>query len=396
MLISAVTPKIIRWPTAFAALWLCWAGPAWAGSGGEDAGTLQAFLDAVCTAVGIGVPGGPNGTMCPPRYQYPTLATSPITELILQIAAFENAPPEMVRYTNNVSPTASLNALNPPAGSPTDQTQIVLSSLTPLAFLSPPTAHQQLAATQLGDRAANSFFYAGTNGVPQTPPDTLFLVYDYPARTGKVYAKGQDIADISLPLVVLNAKLSQTAVPTVLQIRGRASPCAGGPPCYTANAVGDFLGLGGGKSQTVPAAELGLNVKLVFGPSANSPTSHAILQVEAKIVLTGAPSPGTGIDPEYFFNPIASLALPAVFTTDLYGFTSFPSKDLPAGALGIGVAPGAMLGPPTVPGGPPTPPFTAAIANNFNGLLGTPPAAASAYLAIATDGETLVSTPVSP
>lgn len=388
MFVSAIVAKIAR-PAMLAALCICCAAPAWAGGGGEDAGTLQAFLDSVCTALGIGVPGGPNGTICPPRYQYPTLATSPITEIVLQIAAFENTPVEMVRYINNISPTSAFNGLNPPAGSPTDQTQIVLSKLTPLAFVSPPTAHGQFTATQLGDRAANSFFYAGTNGVPGTPPDTLFLTYDYPARTARGYAKGQDIADISVPLVVVNGDFSQRSVPTVLQIRGAASPCAGGPPCYTVNAVGDFLGLGSGKAQTVPAPELGLNVTLAFGSSANAEASHASLQVQAKLALTST------LDPEYFSNPIAPPTFPAVFMTDQLGFQP-PAKDLPAGALGIGVAPGAMLGPPVVAGGPPTPPFTASIANNFNGLLGTPPPAVSAYLAIATDGETLVSIPVSP
>jgi len=277
---------------------------------------------------------------------------------------------------------AAINAVNPPAGVP-----FVSSRLMPLAFISPLTnLGKALVVTQPGNDDANSFFYAGTDGVLNTAPTTLYLSYDYPARTIPFFVKGQDIADIALPLVVVNSDFSQRAVPTVLRVRGTSTPCSGGPPCYKTTAVGDFKGMGSGNTQSIPASDIGLNLKLSFAASPNSKVPHAIFELPVSLVMVSE------TDPEYFAstpNP-ASPFLGAAWngSADELGFTGFPANELSKGAIGIGIAPGAALGPTNGP------PFTANIANNFNIFGGSPPSAVGAFLAIATDGETLVSAPV--
>lgn len=315
------------------------AGPAWAGGGGADAGTLQSFLDGtVCPFLGI--------ANCPQLFPN-------VTELVLETAGLENAPPEMVRAANSIPPTAAVTVGNPPAGSP-----FVLSNVSPLSFISPATRRGALTVAQPGDQSANSFFYAATDGIsPTQAPDTLFLVYDYPPLTNPTAANagGRDIADITLPLTVLQGDGSEVAVPTVIQVIG-----TGCKTCYKVQAVGNFPGKG---TQTVKAEDLGLAVTLAFQPSPNSAASHAVLQVQVPLLVTAN-------DPAYFFDPISTV-LPAIFVNPEFGFTP--------GFLGlpIGMAPVAAQ-------------FTANIANNS----GADVPAVNAYAAIATDGETLVSAPL--
>jgi hypothetical protein len=320
------------------ALWLG-AGSAWAGGGGgADAGTLQSFLtDSLCPFLGM------SPSICP------TLPN--VTELVLEVAGLENAAPEMVRAMNSIAPTASVNAVNPPAGSP-----FALSNVTPLAFVSSPTGSGMVNVTQLGDASANSFFYAATDGIsPTLPPTTLYLVFDYPPLTNPtpVTAKGLDLADITIPLTKLSGypdNIIETPLPITLQIRG-----APGSPGYTVLASGNFPG------SPVAASALGLTVTLTFQNSPNSAAKHAIIQVQAPLLITNA------TDPAYFFYPIPAFLAP-VFTVDLIG-TKFSGSQ-------IGVGPVASQ-------------FTANIASTSGGGRLVP--AVNAYLAIATDGETLVS-----
>ena len=325
------------------ALSLCFAGPARAGGGGADAGTLQSFLnDTLCPFLGM--------TSCPQLFPN-------VTELVLETAGLENAPPEMVRAMNSIPPTAAVTVGNPPAGSPFPST-VPPPNVAPLAFVSPGQSHGALVVTQPGDASANSFFYAATNGIsPSSSPDTLFLVYDYPPLTNPTAAtaRHRDIADIMLPLSVLQADGSEILVPTVLQVIG-----TGCKTCYKVQAVANFPGKG---TQTVKAQDLGLNVTLAFQSSPNSAASHAVFQVQVPLLVTAN-------DPAYFNDPISAV-LPAIFVNPEFGFTP--------GFLGlpIGMAPVAVQ-------------FTANIANNS----GTGVPAVNAYLAIATDGETLVSAPL--
>src|SRR5205807_8057583 len=122
---------------------------------------------------------------------------------------------------------------------------------------------------QPGSQNANSFFYAATNGIAGQAPDTLFLVYDYPPLTHSSFAKGQFVADVTVPLGVLNANGTETEAPTKIQVRG-STGCGKIAPCISATAVGTF----GSTLQSVSAATLGLTVTLAIQPSTNSSVPH--------------------------------------------------------------------------------------------------------------------------
>ena len=336
---SVRSSMISRLAGAVAALWLSGVGSAWAG-GSADAGALQAAL---------GKPDGTSGlcaalhmTSCP---QLPT-----ITQLVLEIAALANATPEMVRYANSVPQTAAVNAVNPPAGFPV----VGLADVSvPLAFISDGAT---VVVTDLNDDSANSFFYAATNGVSGLSPDTLYLFYEYLPLTNQSFAKGQFIADITVPLVVYSNG-TESPAPTMIQIRG-ATGCGKTSPCVSTTAIGNF-----GKGTVArDAADLGIIVTLDFS------TGHAIFGVQVKLLVINSPT----IDLAYFSNPNDLLYKGATFTgTGKLGFTP---KFL---GLPVGVAPVAAI-------------YAANIANTS----GASVPAVSAYLAIGTDGETLLSAPL--
>jgi hypothetical protein len=338
---------ISRLGGAVAAMWLCAAGSAWAGAGGGggDAGTLQSFL---------------TNTLCP----FLGMSTCPqllpnVTELVLETAGLENAPPEMVRVMNAIPTTTTVNAGNPPAGDPSSLSPFPLSNVTPLAFK--PGARGTVGVTQLGDSSANSFFYAATDGIsPTLPPTTLYLVFDYPPLTNSTpaSARGNDLADICLPLTVLNSDNTETPMPTLLRVLNANSP--------PGNAV-VVVGSCSGGAPTAMASDLGLTATVTFQSSPNSATKHAVIEVQIPLLVTGA------TDPAYFFNPL-SLVLPAIFTVPVPGVT--PNvKGLPQ--LPIGMSPVAAQ-------------FKASIANNSGATV----PAVNAFGAIATDGEVLVSAPL--
>src|SRR5215469_9694887 len=106
---------------AFAAVSLS-AGPARAGGGGADAGSLQMVLTDVCSALTIPCPNLPT-----------------VSQLVLEIAALKTAPLELVRAVGGLSPVAVVNAVNPTPSSPlippTDAPPVA-----PLAFISGMTA----------------------------------------------------------------------------------------------------------------------------------------------------------------------------------------------------------------------------------------------------------------
>ena len=81
MLRFARSLKIARTVAAVAALWLCIGQSAKAGDGGEDLGSLQQYINAVCGAFRM--------SSCP---QIPT-----ISQAVLQVAAFVDIAPEAVR-----------------------------------------------------------------------------------------------------------------------------------------------------------------------------------------------------------------------------------------------------------------------------------------------------------
>jgi hypothetical protein len=133
------------------------------------------------------------------------------------------------------------------------------------------------------------------------------VIFDFLPRIRQTFEKGENVAEISLPLVVLNGDGGERPVPTTVRIR---AACSGGPACLTADAVGDFTG--SGTPQRHAATELGLNVSLAFGPSLISADPHAILEVDVGLIVTQKNNPA------YFNNPISPAA---AFTAEGFGFT---------------------------------------------------------------------------
>jgi len=408
MHVRAKSVNILSLAFAAAAIWLWGASAAWAGDGGADAGTIQSFLNTICSSLGI--------APCP---QLPT-----VTQGTLEIAGLGYARPESIRRSQNVAP-GSVFAGNPPpipgsAGNPVvlvvlPVTPLAFSNLalTPLAFISPETGWASKAkafapVTQPYDPDANSFFYAVTTydkvgGQPQA----LNLFYDDLSRANRIFFKGQQVAKLSLPLVVYDsnacatnppAGCTETEVMTILDVR---AVCTGGANCLTAYAVADFSAFGTQKcgslvsAQSCTAADLGVSFALVFGASPTLSRSHAIFEVQAPLVVTVANDP-------VHFN--ANYNSPQV---NLIGSATFGTEDL---GSALAFLPGKVIGVATYPapvcaGGaacptaqPPAPPpnfqsnfgFCASLPDNIGALH----PAVAAFLDIATDGEALVSAPL--
>ncbi|HEY3911524.1 MAG TPA: hypothetical protein VGM07_16805 [Stellaceae bacterium] len=364
-----------------AALCLYRAEPAWAGDGGEDAGTVQGFLNLVCSGLGL--------SPCP---QLPT-----VSQGVLELAGLLNARPEAVRAGQDVPGSAVYAgnvAISPPPS---------LASLTPLAFRGAMTGRGQATPTQLYDPAADSFFYAVTTfGTVEgnSQPQTLNLFYDYLLRTVPVFIKGQTVAKISLPLTVLNSNGTERFVcgargcpasEATLQI---TATCTGGPACLAGTVSGDFAG--SGTQQSYPAADLGVAFGETFGASPISKLPHATFAVRVPLIVTNVN------DAPYFaFNNIANAQ---VFIAEDTGFLAPVLGD----GVSVGIPPyaappcsssaGTACPMPTSPTTPPPPPssygFCASFSNNFTGPIGNPAPAVAAFVQIGTDGETLASTPL--
>jgi hypothetical protein len=181
-----------------------------------------------------------------------------VTQQAIEIAGLTNESPDVVRVISSVCippgcPQVAVNAVNGRAKSPPLGSFDALWYLTPLAFTLGPVA------TQYGDPAAKSFFYAvvlaGANGQPQN----LGLFYDLPG-TNKLVVP----VTLSLPLVVLNSDGSERAVAATLN-----AVCVGFG-CGNATVSGDF---GTGKSK-YSASALGLDLDFAFVPSPNSSVPH--------------------------------------------------------------------------------------------------------------------------
>ena len=319
---SVRSSRIFSLAGAVAAVWLCGTGSAWAGhGGGGDASSLQmALLDPLCDFLGM--------TSCP---QLPT-----INQIVLEISALENTPPNLVRsqvigvqlgpvpgactvagnFSFPVCDTLAINAVNPPLRSnlgPLSPSPIALaslsnpttlaaspivlsnlSSLTPLAFIGPLNNPGNAVPVPPGANGANSFFYAVTTRA-NGQPDTLTLFFDYPPQTNPTFAKGQVVAKISLPLEVLKADGSERLVcgpqgcPASVATLKVSANCNGGPACLTANVMGDFSVAG--TTETRSAADLGLEFGLVFSSSPNATQPHAIFEVRAPLLVTGPTNP---------------------------------------------------------------------------------------------------------
>ena len=386
---------------AVAALGLCCAGPAWAGDGGNDLGTLNNGLADLCSSL--------ENTFSVPLPSCPQAPT--ITQGILQLASWSLVPNEMISAVNSIPIGQRVNAGSPsipPVGPtpppitsalPITGTELsnLLANLTPIAFIS--SSPGPAKATQLYNTDADVFLYGvaslSNSSTQSVQPDTLYLLYDDTSRTNGNLNQGATVAEFSLPLVVLSSDgTTERQVPATLQFRATS---AGN--CSTSTVVGNFSGASS-RSQTLLAAQVGVNCAVVFAPSPLSAKSHAIFELAVPLVVT------MKTDPLYFFNPISNLEpVGFSFKTDETGF--IPPSVLPPqtpilGANGnsIGIGPAAVPLCTGLPCPPPTPPapVSALCANlpagNGNGQAPVPGVAA--YYAITTVGETLLSAAVPP
>jgi hypothetical protein len=405
---------ISRLAGAVAVLWLCGTGAAWAGGGSGDLVSLNNALGDLCT---VTLPMfGVNLPFCP---QAPTT-----TQGVLQLAAWSVVPPEMFRATNAIPLGSAVDAGNPsialtynfgttpppittfpvPATAGPGKVSLsnLLPNLKPLAFISAAQTHQKTAtAAQLYNGDADTFVYAVASGLLDhgQQPDTLFLLYEDLSRDNQAFNNGQTVADVSLPLTVLNGAVLKNGSPnpnsgierpviTKLEVKS----CANGPAsCFMATATGDFLGIG--TQQTLGPAScgaplmalIGVNCAVVFAPSPISTHPHAFIEVAVPLLVTAA------TDPLYIpFNPYANVAGP--FTGDIPGF---PAGSSILGSSGsIGIAPGAVpLYSTTTPALPLPPTFAlcASLPDNSNGPGAHIWPAVAAYYAMSTAGETFLS-----
>jgi hypothetical protein len=406
---------------AAAVLWLCATGSAWAGGGGggEDLGSLNEMVKSSCSLLGI-----PTAS-CP---QLPT-----ISQAVLQVAAWQNTPPEAVRATNSIVMGNHVDAGNPSRPPAQDKTVTVngkpvtltitefpvpsvsmppaigladlLPALTPLAFSS--QNPEPSLVKRLYDPSADTFVYAVASGTG-LQPNTLYFFLEDLSRVNAHLPHGKTVAQISFLLTVLNSDLvTERAVPTTLLFR---VPDTGKPSCSASSVVGDFNG--SGTAQTLnDVSAIGVDCAVVFSSSPISARAHAIFEVKLLPLITGATLSPPNTDPTYFtyvdlfdinFNnfygksvpPLSPLDNPLPFFGDELGST--PATGV-LGTLGkyIGVAPSA--GPLCTSTGCPSPTFS--LCANLPGGHGNgshPIPAVAAFYAIATDGETYLSAPIVP
>ena len=404
---SRKTSAISRVAGAVTAAWLCGSGAAWAGGGSGDLDTVQSFLNALCPILKM--------TTCP---LLPT-----VTQGVLELAALGNSPPEITHVRTNNLAGSNVYVNNPAAAIPLDPitgaTQMPfpldstttptlsdqLATLTPLAFKSISGSKGTTAAvTQLVDPKADAFLFAvtvssvGFQFAKSGPvPDMAYFFYDDLFRNNTTFTIGQIAAKFSLPLTVLKSNGFEDP-PVMITLLIKAT-CSGGPTCLQAFAFGGPIG---DSSKAVPASQLGIKFALVFGASPASAQPHAIFEVAAPLLVTGASCndanglPITGCIPNtdpaysYFLNTgnngprnlgtvTAFGSLGDVGYTPTTSFGIFPPPPAKIGLAPSALAPASNTGPIFQ--------LCAALPDNSTKLK----PAVGAYYAIATDGSMLLS-----
>jgi hypothetical protein len=395
---------ISRFAGVVTGLWLCGMGAAWAGTGGSDLG-IQSVVDGVCLDVSMTCPKVPT-----------------ITQAILQMSGVATAAPDYVRGPQGnlavagftgvlcsvsggiLGPQGSLlpvcsqanavNAVNPLVASPVAVSD--LPSFTPLAFT---TGKGQAVPVPFGTKGADSFFYAVAAG-PNDEPNTLIVIFDYPTLTSSNFQNGQVVANVSLPLQVLNSNGSERLIcgpqspnssTTSCQVslaQLQINACNSGSACvkgFAYNVVGDFSSPG--TSSTASLSQLNIQASASFGSSPNSSRSHFILEVQVPLLVT------QGNDPAYFgLTPSDAVVNSGSFTfvNQLTGLpTAFTAELKPTFGIAPQTAPACPSG--SCPPPATTYPFCASFAGNGGGPLTS---AVATFLVVGTDATTYVSSPV--
>jgi hypothetical protein len=389
---------------AVAAIWLCYASPAWAGGGGADSGSLLSSLSQLCADLLI--PSCPQYPAYLTRTTPPSPVNSPATPIVVELAAWQNWNPDTVRTVDSdcfqfgtligegffYCPQIAVNATNPPANSPLSTA--ALPSLNALAFVSNPAPMVTLTVTQNSDPKATSSVYAVVE--PGTGFLDLFVENLNDASTK--HSKGQVVAAVTFPLAVLvNGTTTESSVFATLQI---TSTCNGAAACFSANVLVDLSG--GTKPKLYSAAALGINFTSSSSPSPTYEVQIPLLvnpQTDPFYFLTSASLPQcpNGI------NQISGICNAFSQTNPPNGFTPKFLKNTVVGMAPSaapqcpGAQPGAtcpMTYPTTTPVPQPLSPtfgFCAYLSNNA--YMSNSPDAAF-FLAIGPDGTTYVSSPV--
>jgi hypothetical protein len=364
---------ISRFTVAVAAIWMYGAGSAWAGGGGESLTTLQNLISDICGDFGV--------SNCPD--------TPTVTQAVLAVAALENSPPEMVRALNSIAPGSALDAGNaaavPPTPFPLTTTTSptlseFLSTLKPLAFISSQQGTTPAVPAQLYDPNANTFFYAVASGTTValtglTEPTALLLFHEDVSRIVPVFLNSQIVAKVSVPLTTFNTS-TDTENPAVITTLEVVATCTGGPSCLQAYAIGGI----GTPTKPIPVANLGINFAAVFSASPISTIPHLIFEFAVPQLVTEF------TDQLHFwfanlgeYGPI-NLSIPSAFFTDDDGSCPGASS---LGCIGITPNPGPLV---SSSGS-----LTFALCASLPDNLGLIHPAVSAYYALATSGEVLIS-----
>jgi len=227
-----------RFALVISIAWLFSGAQAWAEGGGATSDTAQNFLNKICGEFGV--------ANCP---QLPTM-----NQVVIESAAISGATPSEIRGPNNMN-------LNLPPGAVFDAgTQFNPATgnglSNPLAFIT--SSGQSPSPTQPNNPAANSFL-SGTTSPTNGDPTTLNLTFDYHPRTLGFEAsqEGVNIGDIVLPLVVANdagsASPSDLSIPHLATLEIFADPktC---PTCVTTDILANLTGA----AQTYQPSQLGI------------------------------------------------------------------------------------------------------------------------------------------
>jgi hypothetical protein len=321
------------------AAWLCTGTAAWAGGGGPASAKDNAqFINIVCTQN----PAAINQSFCNSVIQkLPT-----VNQLVLEAAAILGETPDSIRTKNFSSSAIVFDAgkQNPffyQSGQPLNGLRMPYTGLaSQLGFIAgqghPPQPIDPASPM------ANSFLSAMTTPTTMTPT-TLDLTFDFKPRTNPTFALGEDVGDITLPLVFADGSgnLVRDIMATV-QIRGT------GGTTVTTDIVDDFPG----GQTTLPLSALGITSSLNVTASGLEFDLGIPLLITSD--LTAFPPSGPGFVP-------ANSGFPFNMMPDLFD----------------GIDPIASF-------------FDASFEDNVGNLL----AAVNADLAIAFDASALLSAPI--
>jgi hypothetical protein len=254
---------ISRLAGAVAALWLCGGGAVWAGSGGgADLGTLNSALTSLCSFLEA-PPFSINLPSCP---QAPTVAQG-----VLQLAAWNVVPTEMIRATNSIPLKGAVNAGNPsippvgpvpppitafPVGA--DVLSNLLPNLTPLAFKGP-------------DAIGKTVTLSTNNTTPVTSK-----ILNFASTKGLTAGQNYSIVDTTRPTAISTGT-------TLISFTGAAVT-------MSANAAGPGVG-SGDKITLTPIA----TATQLYDPDAGA-FSYALAS-------------GTGSQPDTFYSLYEDLSL---------------------------------------------------------------------------------------